>query len=650
MRRLLVLLALVLLGGAAPAAAEPVPAGYEFTDEWFESADGTRMHAGVFLPADRKPGERHPVIMVIGPYTAPNGGATAPGNVSGPVIRFPELFTDAKILKDRWAYVQVDARGFGGSGGCFEYYGKNEFADAKASVEWAAGREWSTGKVAMWGKSYDAAEGVLAVAARPRGLAAAVIQAPGLSGYTGLWLNRVHYATGRYGTTGVYTADDLGPTQNADSATSPEYAAAFADGLAQPPNCRSEALVGMNTERDRDSAFWKDREPYLLVKGATTPVLWTHGFFDANTKPVHLDVYTALQGETRAWFGQFTHVRGHEPGVGRKGFLAEAMRFLDRHVRGVGTTIADPPVTVQEGSGARTRWRAEERWPPADARTWSAPLVPGAYTDTAGGSDRSTDGAWSATAPLPHAAHLAGEAVVTADINALVPDVNLVAHLYDVSPDGQATLVNRGALAVKGSGEQQAVLRLLPQDHRFDTGHRVALKLSGSDDDWFTPGVSQTPVEVTGGTLALPLLRFRRDATLTGGASDAQQAPFALGVDLAARQMPGPLPEAQVPRPAVSVPARPTAAGTIRRRATLRLRVQGRRLIVRGRASGARRVRLTVRFGGVRVARRTVGVRRGAFGASFVLKRLRAGRLEVVAVPDGGVAGTRGTVRLRSRR
>ena len=40
-------------------------------------------------------------------------------------------------------------------------------------------------------------------------------------------------------------------------------------------------------------------------------------------------------GPKQAWFGQFTHFRGHEPGVGRRGFLEQAMRFLDRHVRGV---------------------------------------------------------------------------------------------------------------------------------------------------------------------------------------------------------------------------------------------------------------------------------------------------------------------------
>jgi predicted acyl esterase len=653
MRVLLAALALLALT-AAPARAAEIPEGYAYTDEWFESFDGTQMHAGVFLPADHKPGERHPVILTLTPYAAPNGGASAaagssePANTSGPVIRFPELFTDAKILENRWAYVQVDVRGFGGSGGCFEYYGPNEAKDAGAVIEWAADREWSTGKVATWGKSYDAATGVLALAARPKkGLAAAVIQAPGLSGYTGLWYNRVHYATARYGTTGVYTADDLGPPHNPGTLGSPEYAFAFADGLAQPPNCRSDALVGMNTERNRDSAFWQAREPYLQAKGSTVPVLWTHGFFDANTKPVHLDVWGELKGPHHAWFGQWDHIRGHEGGVGRAGFLEQAMRFLDEHVRGVKPAVADPPVTIQRGDGDGL-WRAEELWPPADAQPWSMPLRPGEYVDgpgNVGDGPSAGNGHWTVSEPLPHDAHLAGEARVKAAIDAAAPDVNVVAHLYDIDPEGTATLVNRGAMAAPGTGAREVEFAVYPQDWVFAGGHRIGLLLSGSDDDWFSPGVSQSTVAVTGGTLTLPLLRYRREATLEGdkSVSMTRARPFPVGADvLAAAQVASGAPPAQVafPKPA----ARPTR---------LKLRITGRRrLIVTGRTKrGVRSVRLVVRFGGVRVVARSVRVRRtGAFRARFSLKRLRAGRLTVTARPRGGGTPLRGSIRLRAAR
>jgi predicted acyl esterase len=514
---------------ALPAAAEPVPTGYAYTDAWFKAADGTQLHAGIFLPKDHRSGERHPVLLTSTPYTAPNGGATAAGNADGPVIRFPELFKHQGFQAGRWAYVQVDVRGFGGSGGCFGYYLAPEASDVKVAVDWAGRQPWSTGKVGMWGKSYDAAQEVLALASRPKALAAAVIQEPGLSAYTALWMNGVHYATGRYATTSTYTADDVGPPQNTTTATSPEYAAAAAAPATASPTCRTDAVVQMNTESDRAGAFWKGKEPYLGAKGARIPTFWSHGFDDANTKPVHLDVWSALAGPKQAWFGQYTHLRSHEGGVGREGFLDESFRFLDHHVRGLRVTKKDPAVTVQSGHGDGP-WRAEKQWPPADARSWRLPLLDGSFVDQPGNVGEGAgagQGTWTVTQPLRNAAHLAGEVVLKAKVTAAVPGVHVVAHLYDIDPAGRARLVTRGAFATKAIGAQDLSYALYPQDWLFEKGHRIGLVLSGSDDDWFSPGVSMTSVPFTKASLSLPLLRYARSFDLEGGKSDGMLAtPF----------------------------------------------------------------------------------------------------------------------------
>jgi uncharacterized protein len=521
---LVALAALVLSASfvTTPAVADEVPDGYTYTHAWFTSTDGTQLHAGVFLPANRKPNEKHPVLLTSTPYTAPNGGSVTPGNTSGPKIRFPELFTHKGFMAGRWAYVQVDVRGFGGSGGCFEYYMPSEAKDVKVAVNWAADQDWSTGRVGMWGKSYDAAQEVLALASRPKGLKGAVIQAPGLSAYTALWMNGVHYATGRYATTSSYTADDLAPPQNLDTATSPEYALATSAAVTSPPTCRTDAIVGMNTEADRNGDFWKGREAYKKAKGAKTPVFWSHGFFDANTKPVHLDIWNSLRGPKQAWFGQYTHLRGHEAGVGREGFLDESIRFLDRYVRKVKVKVKDPAVTVQSGNGMG-RWRSEKAWPPADAKKWSFPVRSGSYVDepgnTSGGSSAG-QGHWTFTQPLPHAAHLAGETRLTAKIESSVSNVHVVAHLYDVGPDGTARLVSRGAMAQPKTGKSTVSYTLYPQDWVFEKGHRLAIHLSGSDDNWFSPGVTHSTVNVLNGSVSLPLLRYLRDDFLPGGASD----------------------------------------------------------------------------------------------------------------------------------
>jgi uncharacterized protein len=509
---------------AAPAEAEPVPPGYAYSHAWFDSFDGTQLHAGVFLPSNRTSGEKHPVILVSTPYTAPNGASGGP-NTTGPMVRFPELFTHPAFTAGRYAYVQVDVRGFGGSEGCFEYYMPNEAKDVKVALDWAAAQPWSTGKVGMWGKSYDSAQQVLALANPSEGYAASIIQAPGLSAYTALWMNGVHYATGRYGTTSVYTADDLLPPQNQDTAASPEYAAAAAapaTSIPGSPTCRSDAIAMMNTIRDRDDAFWRGKEPYWGAAGSHVPVLWSHGFFDANTKPVHMDIWESLTGPNHAWFGQYTHFRGHESQVGRRGFLDEAFRFLDLHVRGIDPAKTDPRVTVQQGNGEGL-WREEKMWPPDDAKPWSMPVRPGSYVDESGnaaGGSSAGQGHWTVTGRLPHDAHLAGEPVLRVSLTSAVPNVNLVAHVYDIDETNTAHFVQRGAIAPEARGQQHVTFELYPQDWLFEKNHRIGILLSGSDDAWFTPGVSQTTVEVHSGTLELPLLRYIRDEFLEGGESD----------------------------------------------------------------------------------------------------------------------------------
>ena len=529
------LLALALVGCAlvaapvAPAAAEPVPAGYTYTDHWFTSYDGTQLHAGVFLPSDRAADEKHPVLMNIGPYTAPNGGITGATdgglNTSGIVNRNPELFSHPGLRNGRYAYVQVDSRGFGGSGGCFGYYMEPERKDAKVAIEWAADQAWSTGKVGMWGKSYDGAQQVLALAARPRGLAATVIQAPGLSGYTALWHNGVHYATGRFGTTFTYSADDISPPQNQTYLADQKYAAAAAAPATSVPNqptCRSDAAM-MNAIADRSDPYWADKEPYKDAAGADTPTFWVHGYWDANTKPVGLDIWSSLTGPKQAWFGQFTHKRGHETAVGRSQyFLDEAFRFLDLHVRGIEPAQADPKVTVQQGDGEGV-WREEAQWPPADAQPWTMPVRAGSYPDIAGNNATGSSagkGYWSVTEPLPHAAHMAGEAVVKANVSTVAPYARVIALLYDIDPDGKAKLVQRGAFAGPKTGAQEVTVTLYPQDWKFEEGHRIGVHLVGSEDTWYHPGTTGTTVTVSGGQATLPFLRYERTEFLDGGRSD----------------------------------------------------------------------------------------------------------------------------------
>src|SRR5687768_12519037 len=100
----------------------------------------------------------------------------------------------------------VSLRGTGGSSGCLDILGPGEQLDVVNSVEWAASQPWSTGKVGMYGKSYDANTGVIGAALRPAGLSAVVAQQIAPDRYRGSYNDRVRlmqslvYPTATYGT------------------------------------------------------------------------------------------------------------------------------------------------------------------------------------------------------------------------------------------------------------------------------------------------------------------------------------------------------------------------------------------------------------------------------------------------------------------
>jgi hypothetical protein len=473
------------------------------------------LRADVMLPADRKPAQRHPVILSIGPYFGRNELNSGLFS-SGPVLRFNDLLTEGRVFERGYAYVQVDSRGYGGSGGCNDFGGHGEQMDTAAAVHWAASQSWSTGKVGMWGKSYDAWTQVMALAENPAPLKAAVIQAPLIEAYRALFLNGVHYGSGWYLTPSLYTEYDLAPVTASDA--EPEEFLYPAAGTATNPDCYAENTV-MTTQPDRSLPHWQERDIVSRAARSTVPVLWSHGFNDSNTKPDNfLPVFKHLSGPKRAWIGQWDHVRGNEVRfVGRDGFMTEAMEWFDRFLKGEQTPTR-PGIRIQDGQGT---WRTEATWPPADTRRTRFALAPGSYTEGVVNPPilGAPAHAWSITTKAPHDAHLAGVVRVRVEYEATVPLSNVIAELYDVAPGGNARLMSRGAMRLPDlSGA--VTFRMYPQDWRIAKGHRLGLRLR-SKGDWFYPTPTAGQVHVTGGHLKVPFLRTRRGIGPVGGPASA---------------------------------------------------------------------------------------------------------------------------------
>lgn len=527
--RVLALCLALTAAGAVPALAESSSGALATrqdavaSEQYFPSSDGiTRLHADVLRPKGLAPDAKTPVVLTVSPYTNHNGQTTdLDPTGTGPSPRFFDFLDLTHALDRGYTYVMVDLPGFGGSGGCNDWGGKREQGAVRAAVEWAASQSWSTGKVALLGKSYDAWTGLMGVAQQPKGLEAVVSMEPVFSGYRYIWMNGVR-RTGNVATVPLFQVIDAKPGRPGE----PEYVANGA------PNawCYGVNMGGALLDDSPTGPYWAERDLGPTADGKTTPVFLMQGFLETNTKPDGAFAYwNALDGEdNRAWFGQFDHVRGWEQNAeqryqtGRADYVEQLNRFLDEHLKGVESD--DPAVEVQDSLG---RWRTEEQWPAADSKLLTTTLSTGTYADTGDGSGLrpTTDqGLWSVSQPLEHDAWLSGEPVVTVGATSL-PGANLAANVYDIEPDGTARMISRGVSVLRGVGTKTASYRLYGQDWPIAAGHRIGVLLSSADNDEFTHVPTQGDVTVTSASVKLPFLtKDRKRFTVEEGSTPRLEA------------------------------------------------------------------------------------------------------------------------------
>ncbi|MEA2492707.1 MAG: uncharacterized protein QOJ29_618 [Thermoleophilaceae bacterium] len=550
---------LVLACLAPVAVADDPPKGSTWFETYIDESDGTQLHVDVLRPANLPKDAKTPVILSIGPYFNHSGQvgplgpvedtSYSPENNAGPSSRFFDFVEGSHLLEKGYTYVMVDLRGFGGSSGCLDWSGPGEQADIKAAVEWAAKQPWSTGKVGMYGKSYDAVTGLFGAALGPAGLSAVVAQEPVYDMYRYLYANGVRYQNS-VATPALY--DGIAETPGA-AGDSPQYQQnAFNDSAR--PGCPVQNWADQAGNSDPTTDYWKQRNLIALAKGATTPVFITQGFLEDNTKPDGTWEFFngSLAGPKRAWFGMWDHVRGNDtdPNTGRlkegrKGFFDEVMRFYDQYLKGIEPSVVDPPVVVQTSDGS---WRAEQQWPPADARDFTTALKPGAYNDngmnngTEQGYPETGDGTWTFSPPTDYDAHLAGVPSATLDVEVASPSSNLVVDVYDVDQSNNATLISRNTRLVNESGKVS--LPLYGDDWIVKKHHRIGVLVTGSNAEWWAHMPTGQDVTVKSASITLPFLTCARTQTIEGDPSVKlesylRNAPFQVDAKTVADQTDG---------------------------------------------------------------------------------------------------------------
>jgi putative CocE/NonD family hydrolase len=128
--------------------------------------DGIRIAAAIYLPEGRAGSGRLPTLFAASPYRFDNNIAPAL-----PIFLWRETGPIEWYLAQGYAFVHMDVRGSGRSGGVFRYMCADEQKDVAEVIEWVARQKWSNGRVGGIGQSYYARMQWAVAGLNPKGLA-----------------------------------------------------------------------------------------------------------------------------------------------------------------------------------------------------------------------------------------------------------------------------------------------------------------------------------------------------------------------------------------------------------------------------------------------------------------------------------------------
>lgn len=470
----------------------PVYDGIVSTVVQLEAADGTPLALTFHLPAGLAKGAQVPTLLQITPYQPLDAITALPRGASMPPGWSWSFFIERGI-----AYVAADARGTGASGGCLDFGGAIDRADAKLFVDWIREQPWSDGRVLTDGVSHPGMGSLVAYVA-DADLVGALAHAPVVSYYADEWYQGAKFENQFNGP--LYQAIELLP---------PPYVQDPAGALAQAATCTGRTTVDFEQPDGRFGPLWQERDLSRHLDQARAPVLLTQGFVDLNVQADHVQMYwDALPDDFPKsviwgwWYHGWPDMDGHPAGD----FASIRHRWIDHHLLGLDNGLdAEPRVLVEDSTGV---WHEGRSWPlePSVAVTLRpAPdgsLVEGfpeegavTYRDEAGARRGAWEGASAVfrTEPLEAARLVNGAPIVELSASSTVDATKWVVYLVDEAPDGSWQRITHGYADSHTHGDESAwhamepgktyawTIRLLPTAVVVEEGHRIALVIASQD-------------------------------------------------------------------------------------------------------------------------------------------------------------------------
>ncbi|MFE4602832.1 CocE/NonD family hydrolase [Kitasatospora indigofera] len=279
-----------------------------------------------------------------------------------------EPFSDNYFVPLGYAVADLDALGTGKSEGCVDPGSPSEQAGVKAAVDWLNGRatgydengdkltadDWSNGRTALKGKSYDGALAVEGAASGVEGLKT-IVDVAGISDWYGY--TRSNGVVVNPDGSGGYDLDNL---------------ATYVSTGPDRHNCNDRIKADITANLDRNTgnrnAFWDTRNYTGKVTADQPSVFLIQGMQDSTVRPSQATEYwQALQKAgvpSKLWVTQGQHFRPYSQRPNE--YPRQMHRWFDYWLGGIDNGIMnEPKVDVQQGN--LTTWTTQDSWPAAGA-------------------------------------------------------------------------------------------------------------------------------------------------------------------------------------------------------------------------------------------------------------------------------------------